>query len=141
MYLNKAQKEMIISLSGVVGFCNTMAKSDYVSSENKEKLLTASKLARDVMEDMEIGADEDQLRGVIRFAKNCVLLVMPNTHPMTDEDCVVVSRSTVSRIVSDSLCECFFCEKNMSEVKKCQTRKDLLECGVDGKGSPCPFMF
>ena len=130
---------MIISLSGVVGFCNTMAKSDYVSSENKEKLLTASKLARDVMEDMEIGVDEDQLRGVLRFADNCALMVLPKTSPQTDADLVVVSRSTVSRIVDDALSECFFCDKTLSEAKKCQRRKDLLECGALGGDGECPY--
>lgn len=139
MYLNKAQKEMIISLSGVVGFCNTMAKSDYVSSENKEKLLTASKLARDVMEDMEIGADEDQLRGVIRYANNSVVMVTPKTSPNANADLVVVDRNTVSRLVSDSLAECWFCEKRGNQIKNCQRRKDLLECGALGGDGECPY--
>ena len=130
---------MIISLSGVVGFCNTMAKSDYVSSENKEKLLTASKLARDVMEDMEIGADEDQLRGVIRYANNSVVMVTPKTSPNANADLVVVDRNTVSRLVSDSLAECWFCEKKGSAIKSCQRRKDLLECGALGGDGECPY--
>ena len=130
---------MIISLSGVVGFCNTMAKSDYVSSENKEKLLTASKLARDVMEDMEIGADEDQLRGVIRYANNSVVMVTPKTSPNANADLVVVDRNTVSRLVSDSLAECWFCEKRGNQIKNCQRRKDLLECGALGGDGECPY--
>lgn len=130
---------MIISLSGVVGFCNTMAKSDYVSSENKEKLLTASKLARDVMEDMEIGVDEDQLRGVIRYANNSVVMVTPKTSPNANADLVVVDRNTVSRLVSDSLAECWFCEKRGNQIKNCQRRKDLLECGALGGDGECPY--
>lgn len=141
MYLNKAQKEMLVTLSGVMGFCKTIADSSYITPENRDKLLTASKLARDVMESMEMDLDEDQLRGVLRFADNCALMVLPKTSPQTDADLVVVSRSTVSRIVDDALSECFFCDKTLSEAKKCQRRKDLLECGALGCGGSCPFNF
>lgn len=132
---------MLVTLSGVMGFCKAIADSSYITPENRDKLLTASKLARDVMESIEINMDEDQLRGVLRFADNCALMVLPKTSPQTDADLVVVSRSTVSRIVDDALSECFFCDKTLSEAKKCQRRKDLLECGALGCGGSCPFNF
>ena len=132
---------MLVTLSGVMGFCKTIADSSYITPENRDKLLTASKLAHDVMESIEINMDEDQLRGVLRFADNCALMVLPKTSPQTDADLVVVSRSTVSRIVDDALSECFFCDKTLSEAKKCQRRKDLLECGALGCGGSCPFNF
>lgn len=132
---------MLVTLSGVMGFCKTIADSSYITPENRDKLLAASKMARDVMESIEINMDEDQLRGVLRFADNCALMVLPKTSPQTDADLVVVSRSTVSRIVDDALSECFFCDKTLSEAKKCQRRKDLLECGALGCGGSCPFNF
>ena len=111
-YLNKAQKETLISLGGVVSFCEELATTEWIKDEgDKERLRQAHKLVMKVMEDLESGIDEDQLRGVIRFANNCVLMVMPKTNPNVDADLVIVDRKTVSRLLDDSLNECMFCEK------------------------------
>lgn len=139
-YLNKAQKEALISLVAVTSFCEELATTEWIKEyADKEKLRQAHKLTMEVMENIEKNIDEDQLNSVLRFAKNCVLMVMPKTHPMTDADLVIVNRSTVERIVKDSLTECMFCEKKGNQIKNCQRRKDLLECGVMGSGSDCPF--
>ena len=139
-YLNKAQKEALISLGGVTSFCEELATTEWIKDEaDKEKLRQAHKLTMDVMESIEKDIDEDQLRGVLRFANNCVLMVIPKTNPNVDADLVIVDRKTVARIVDDSLNECYFCEKNGYQIKNCQRRKDLLECGAIGFGSECPY--
>ena len=139
-YLNKAQKETLISLGGVVSFCEELATTEWVKQEeDKQRLRQAHDLVMKVMEHLEEGMDEDQLRGVIRYANNCVLMVMPKTNPNVDADLVIVDRNTVSRIVDDSLNECYFCEKKGYQVKNCQRRKDLLECGALGNGAECPY--
>ena len=139
-YLNKAQKETLISLGGVVSFCEELATTEWVKlAEDKERLRQAHDLVMKVMEHLEEGIDEDQLRGVIRFANNCVLMVMPKTNPNTDADLVIVDRNTVCRIVDDSLNECYFCDKKGPQAKNCQRRKDLLECGAMGSGTACPY--
>lgn len=141
-YLNKAQKETLISLGGVVSFCEELSTTQWVKNEeDKERLRQAHDLVMKVMEHLEEGIDEDQLRGVIRFANNCVLMVMPKTHPMTDSDLVIVNRNTVERIVVDSLTECQFCEKKGPQIRNCQMRKDMLECGVIGKETECPYQI
>ena len=142
MYLNKYQKEALISLGGVTSFCEELSTTEWVSDEeDKERLRTAHRLVMEVMEHLEKDMDEDQLRGVIRYANNCVLMVMPKTNPNTNADLVIVDRNTVGRIVKDSLTECSFCEKRGPQIKNCQMRKDLLECGVIGKGTDCPYQF
>lgn len=139
-YLNKAQKEALISLGGVTSFCEELAESDFVkSTEDKAKLRLASKVTFEVMQTLESGIDIDQFNGIKRFANNCVLMVMPKTSPQCDADLVIVDRAVVQRIVSCSLNECMFCEKKGSQVKNCQRRKDLLECGVIGKDTECPY--
>lgn len=141
-YLNKAQKEALISLGGVTSFCEELATTEWIKDESdKEKLRQAHKLTMEVMENIEKEIDEDQLRGLLRFANNCVLMVMPKTHPATDADLVIVDRNTVSRIVDDSLNECFFCEKKGNQIKNCQRRKDLLECGTVGTDGECPYQI
>lgn len=141
-YLNKAQKETLISLGGVVSFCEELATTEWVKlEEDKQRLRQAHDLVMKVMEHLEEGIDEDQLRGVIRFANNCVLMVMPKTHPATDADLVIVDRNTVSKIVDDSLNECYFCEKKGNQIKSCNRRKWLLECNVIGKDSECPYQI
>ena len=111
-YLSKYQKEALISLGGVTSFCEELATTEWVKDEeDKERLRTAHKLVMEVMEHLEKDMDEDQLRGVIRYANNSVLMVMPKTNPNVDADLVIIDRNTVSRIVGDSLTECWFCEK------------------------------
>ncbi|MBO7070496.1 MAG: hypothetical protein J6W09_04305 [Bacteroidales bacterium] len=141
-YLNKAQKEALISLGGVTSFCEELATTEWIKDEaDKERLRKAHKLTMEVMENIESGMDEDQLRGILRFANNCVLMVMPKTNPNTDADLVIVDRKTVERIVDDSLNECFFCEKKGNQVRNCQRRRDLLECGAVGGGGECPYQI
>lgn len=139
-YLNKAQKEALISLGGVTSFCEELAESDFIkSAEDKAKLRLASKVTLEVMETLESGIDIDQFNNVKRFANNCVLMVMPKTSPQCDADLVIVDRAVVQRVVSDSLNECMFCEKKGAQIKNCQRRKDLLNCGCIGMGTDCPF--
>lgn len=139
-YLNKAQKETLISLGGVTSFCEELSTTEWVKDEeDKERLRTAHRLVMEVMEHLESGIDEDQLRGVIRYANNCVLMVIPKTNPNVDADLAIVDRKTVERLVSDSLAECWFCEKKGNQIKNCQRRKDMLECGAIGNGSECPY--
>lgn len=141
-YLNKYQKEALISLGGVTSFCEELSTTEWIKEEaDKEKLRQAHKLTMEVMENIEKNIDADQLNGVLRYAKNCVLMVMPKTHPMTDADLVIVNRSTVERVVKDSLTECQFCEKRGTQIRNCQMRKDLLECGVIGKDTECPYQI
>lgn len=141
-YLSKYQKEALISLGGVTSFCEELATTEWVKDEeDKERLRTVHKLVMEVMEHLEKGMDEDQLRGVIRYANNSVLMVMPKTNPNVDADLVIVDRNTVSRIMEDSITECWFCEKRGNQIKQCQRRKDLLECGAIGNGAECPYQF
>lgn len=141
-YLNKAQKEALISLGGVTSFCEELATTEWIKHESdKEKLRLAHRLTMDVMKSIEEDIDEDQLKGVLRFANNCVLMVMPKTNPNVDADLVIVDRNTVSNIVDDSINECFFCEKKGNHIKTCSRRKWLLECGVIGGGGECPYQI
>ena len=139
-YLNKAQKEALISLGGVTSFCEELAESDFIkSTEDKAKLRLASKVTFEVMQTLESGIDVDQFNSVKRFANNCVLMVMPKTSPQCDADLVIVDRAVLQRVLKDTLSECLFCEKNTVQIKNCQRRKDLLNCGCIGNGHDCPF--
>ena len=140
LYLNKYQKEALISLGGVTSFCEELATTEWIKrEEDKERLRKAHKLVMEVIEHLEEGIDPDQLNGVIRYAKNSFVMVIPKTSPRANDDLVVVDRNTVSRLVSDSLAECWFCEKRGNQIKNCQRRKDLLECGALGGDGECPY--
>ena len=55
-YLNKAQKEALISLGGVTSFCEELATTEWIKDEaDKEKLRQAHKLVMEVMENIESG--------------------------------------------------------------------------------------
>ena len=141
-YLNRAQKETIFSLGGVKGFCDELSTTAYISSpEDKKRLSDISKTAFDLMTSLMSGVDPDQLKGVTRFTDNATLLVVPNTSPKCNDDVVLVDRNVLTRILKDTITECWFCEKNGIKIKQCQRRKDMLECGLMGDGKDCPFQI
>ena len=77
-----------------------------------------------------------------REASNSQIMVMPKTDPRAEKEYAIVEGETLERIVKNSLSDCALCLKNESEVKQCQLRKDLLQCGIlpkpNGRGH-CPF--
>ena len=141
-YLNRAQKETIFSLGGVKGFCTELATTDYISTtEDKKRLNEMAQMAHDVMSSLMVGVDPDQLKGVARFTDSATLLVVPNTSPKVNDDVVLIDRSVLTRLMKDTITECWFCEKSGIKVKQCQRRKDMLECGLMGDGKDCPFQI
>ena len=140
-YITRDQKEAILCLAGCVGFCQTLIQSDLPRYKSvREHLKKTVDAANTALEEMEKDMDADQLRGVLNFANNSVLEILPKYSEIGNKDLYVVESWAMERLLQDVLTDCTFCEKTAKEAKKCQRRKDLLACGMAGTGSNCPFM-
>lgn len=139
-YISKDQKEAVICLAGCVGFCQTLMRSEIPVYKNmQDKLQSVVESAQAVMDELMQECDQDQVAGVLRYAENSQLTVVPKYSEVGKKDLYVVECASLERLLSDCLTDCTFCEKDAKQIKKCQRRKDLLACGMMNKGEECPF--
>ena len=142
-YINAAMKEVVLCVAGCQGFMDTLYET------TPEKLLPVRKyiktiktLSEKILECCESGIDKDQLVSLLRWADNCELLVVPRTDTRAGKKYMIVDGEVIERIVKNSLFDCSSCLKLEADVKKCQLRKDLLQCGVMARPNNrghCPF--
>lgn len=142
-YANAATKQIIISLSGSKGFCQTLVESgDY---RNKEKADAHLKIA---LEELQLainavceGLNYEQMQGVLRYANNSQLAVMPSTSQSINKE-YIVSAEDMRTILQGAVSECVFCLKEGQEAKKCPIRKALLASQVvpyNTSRDDCPY--
>ena len=105
----------------------------------RDKLQTIIDATNAVMDAMMDGADQDQIKVILRYAGNSTLTVAPKYNAIAEKDLLVVDRDTLNRLCGDVLTECTFCELDANGIRKCQRRKDLLACGMMKDGEDCPF--
>ena len=143
-YCNRADKEVIVSLAGCVGFADTLKNTKFRNSElvmdDIEGLRSHAENAVNTIVD---GLDEDQYYSIMRFVKNCQLMVLPNTDVRTNKEYVIVEAEDVKTITKSALGDCSFCDKSGKEARNCEMRKALMHCGLAGKENStdpdCPF--
>lgn len=130
-YANAATKQIIISLSGSKGFCQTLVESgDY---RNKEKADAHLKIALEELQlainDVCEGLNYEQMQGVLRYANNSQLAVMPSTSKSINKE-YIVSADDMQTILRGAVSECVFCLKEGKEAKNCAIKKALLASQV-----------
>lgn len=140
-YANKATKEFITRLAACVGFAETLLQSEFRNKEKAEQNIAemknqGEKALAAIME----GLDTDQAIGILRFSRNSELIVMPKYDPRAKKDYYVVEEEALDRLMGDAVSECEWCDKDEKATRRCQKRKDLLQCGALVKStSDCPF--
>lgn len=149
-YCNKADKEVIVSLAGCIGFADTLRG---VQFRNKDKavndIILMQAHAQAAVNAIVDGLDDSQSEGILRFANNCELVAMPKTDVRANKQWVIADKADIAVIISDAVSNCTFCEKNEKEIKGCELRKALLRCGMVSsddsvmkesvKEDSCPF--
>lgn len=143
-YANKATKETLLCLSGAKGFCETLLKQDsyFRNRQKAEKYIKiASENLQNAINEMCVGLDEHQMRGIIRFGDGVTLTVTPCSNPSLDKEDYIVSDESMRTILQGVACECTFCELSGKEARDCKIRKALLESLVIPKNyeGDCPY--
>lgn len=141
MYVNRATKEIIIVLAGCKGYADVLQQCSYNNHEKALPYITAmGENANKALEIIMDGLDQDQVKGITRFADNMQLMAMPKFNPRSQYDCYVVPADVFDRLFADVVTDCAFCVKEGKEVERCQRRRDLAACGVVmGSNGSCPY--
>ena len=143
MYLNAAMKEAILCVAACQGFMDTLYQADPPKLRPVRKYIkTICTLTEKILEEAERGIDQSQYEQLIRWADNCQMTVVPRTDTNANKKYVLVDEKTIERILQNTLSECALCMKNERDIKQCQMRKDLLECGLTPRPQNrgiCPF--
>ena len=142
-YANSATKQIIVSLSGSKGFCETLIESkDY---RNKEKADAHLKIALEELQlalnDVCEGLDRQQMQGILKFANNSQLAVMPSTSQSINKE-YIVSAEDMRTILRGAVSECVFCLKEGKKAKNCAIKKALLASQVvpmNIHNTNCPY--
>jgi len=147
-YLNRADKEVVVMLAGCVGMTDTLSDLKFRhSDEVREELVALRDLAQSIINQIIDGVDPDQATGILRFANNSELMVMPKSDVRTQTEWCVVEKEDIKTIIEDVVSDCAFCDKDGKDVKNCKLRKALLKCGLvsadnsvmKDKSVDCPF--
>lgn len=141
MYANEDLKKIIICFAGVSGLMEEILEKKPPKMKEAEKEVTEIKgLADKVLEVCEAGLDDDQIRGLLRYASNHTLSVTSKYNPRAEKDYYTVSQEALDRLLGDVMSDCSLCDKAGKQIKRCQRRRDLLECGIIPKGTEdCPY--
>lgn len=141
-YLNKATKQIIVSLAGCVGFADKLLECDFRGSDHaKEDLRLMKEAAGRVMDFVMEGIDQDHVRAVLRYADACQLMVIPSTNPQTQREYYIVPDTAMNVFLKQATGDCFLCDKEGKECRKCEIRKALLDSmvlGINDRGD-CPY--
>jgi len=113
----------------------------------REELVALRDLAQSIINQIIDGVDPDQATGILRFANNSELMVMPKSDARAQKQWCIIDKEDIKTIIGDVVSGCAFCEKTEKEVKRCDLRKALLKCGLVSsddsvmkeKPQDCPF--
>lgn len=142
-YANTALKTVIVALAGCVGFADSLIKNHPAKLDNATQKLEQMRDSADlVLQEAQRGLDKAQIKGLIKFANMHQITVRPKYSPKSEEDYYMVSKEALDRLLSDVIGDCAFCTKSQQGMRRCQRRKDLLECGIttDRESGGCPFV-
>lgn len=141
-YANTVLKTVITALAGCMGFADRLVENHPEKLDGAiEHLVKMRDEAEQVLQHAEKGLDASQVKGLVRFASMHQIAVRPKFQPKSDEDYYMVSKDALDRLLSDVIGDCQFCDKSPQAARRCQRRKDLLECGIvsDRTHGDCPF--
>lgn len=146
-YANKATKETLLCLSGSKGFCQTLLEEGayFRNRKGAEKYIkAASENLQLAINEMCVGLDESQYRGIIRYGNGLTLAVVPKSSSCSYTEAqndYIVSKDAMRVFLQSPTSECAFCELTGKEARECQIRKALLESLVisESEEGDCPY--
>lgn len=141
-YANQALKRCVVCIAGIKGYAETLLELDYEPTNGvKENLKAIWDNAEIILAHLCEPLDKDQMRGMLRYADDHEIQILPRHSPAAQTEFYTMAKEPFDRLLTDVITDCGFCMKEGKEIKKCQRRRDLLECGVI-KGQmqgDCPY--
>lgn len=129
-YANHATKEIIVVLAGCIGYADTLKGLDFRNSKKaRRSLMAMQNHASKALEAVMDGLNQEQVEGLIRTANSLELKCVTKQNPEAKKDYYICPVDAFDRLMGDVANACAFCDKQGKEVKRCERRKDLLDCG------------
>lgn len=141
-YANKALKRAVVCMAGIKGYAETLLEIEWEPIEEvKPNLKEIWDNTEIVLAHLCAPLDEDQMDGLLRYARDHEIEILPKYSPQAQTEFYSVEKEAFDRLLTDVITDCGFCVKEGKEIKKCQRRRDLLKCGViKGQMSgDCPY--
>lgn len=140
-YANHATKEIIVVLAGCIGYADTLKDLEFRNSKKaRRSLMAMQNHASKALEAVMDGLNREQVEGLIRTANSLELKCVTKHNPEAKKDYYICPVDVFDRLMGDVANACAFCGKQGKEVKRCERRKDLLDCGVIPWGEKeCPY--
>lgn len=140
-YANKADKEIIVVLSGCIGYADALKGLEFRNSKKARRSLAAMQNhASKALESVMDGLNPKQIEGLIRFANGMELKCVSKHNPESEKDYYICPVDAFDRLMGDVANACAFCDKEGKDVKRCQRRRDLAACGIaTEKSTECPY--
>ena len=140
-YLNKEQKELILSMLAC-GTCLQIASEHelFDALAGKELAAMASRI-KELCEEATKDVEQGSLRAMYNTADNAHIALIPKASPKAKGEYKLCEKGALMRLVTGSMLDCGCCVLTGKEVKKCATRRDLMDCNVDflDAGGECPY--
>ena len=137
-YLNQTDRELLLSVLACIS-CLEISSREKMFSGHGAELLEISERVKSICDEVADGYEQDSMRAAYNLAENVTIRLMPKSSPKAREDYTVVKKDVISRITANTLFECGMCDKTGKDVKRCATRRDLIECGVDMTNGVCEY--
>lgn len=139
-YLNKEQKELILSMLAC-GTCLQIASEHelFDALAGKELAAMASRI-KELCEEATKDVEQGSLRAMYNTADNAHIALIPKASPKAKGEYKLCEKGALMRLVTGSMLDCGYCVLEGKEVKKCATRRDLMDCNVDFiSDGECPY--
>lgn len=141
-YLNRATKDIVICLAGCVGYPDKLLDCNFRGSEKAKPFLKVMKEAAEkAMGAIMEGIDQQQVAAVMRYTNSCQLMTIPSTNPQTQREYYIVPDTAMNVFLKQATGDCFLCDKEGKECRRCEIRKALLDSmvlGIKDQGD-CPY--
>lgn len=141
-YINRATKDIIVSLAGCAGFMDTLIGIE--NWRNRKKAIRSLKAALNhtlkALDAIREGLDTDQLEATIRTANCSYLSMIPHLSPNVGKEYYICPDDALEVLLGDALSDCAFCLLEGKQARRCKKRKALMQCGIVAKETgDCPY--
>lgn len=139
-YLNKEQKELILSMLACGTCLQIAADHEMFADIGTQALKTMAERIKELCEEATKDVEQGSLRAMYNTADNAHIALIPKTSPKAKGEYKLCEKGALMRLVTGSMLDCGCCVLEGKEIKKCATRRDLMDCNVDFVGNgECPY--
>lgn len=143
-YLNRDNKTLGAVLEGIRGWSEAQLRNRSRNDARvRSHLIPMYEEATAALLELVDGLNRDAQRSIDLMADNCAIKTVPKTSPEAKRDFQIVDPVPLLTIANTATeHECAFCTKSRAEMRKCELRAALAQCGIVSDSATqgdCPY--